>query len=639
VLSFLLITTNCSDDNEVVSFLPELTTQEVTNFTESSVTITGVITNNGNSEITQKGITWSTTTVDPDLKDNKTELGKGSKSFSSTIENLKAGTTYYARAYATNNVGTNYGKTILFQTHSDTIKLVTSNAIEITEVSAKIGGTIINNDSSKIIEKGICWTTTSLEPTIADNLTKEGAGNDYFISELTELQSGTTYYARLYVTTVDGINYGNTILFQTELTLSNQNKDALLLPSIQYFLRNYENNLYYDIFHTDLKNILEFKINSYPGTKKRGYRITPTNLTDISSTAELKDDFGNIIETKKFTSKISDETKTNPINLLLIGNSLTQEGVYPFKIKEESKGITFLGTRRGSTRYSTNFPNREGKGGWTLTRFINDKYSTSGQSPFVHPVDPYTYYGETKFWHEVLKPYPSYGYEDYGDIASELGFDSLTGLKKSPNINDVMYFSQSAENVYKRYNGVNWVEIDENTLNFSFNVSKYKSTYKIATPDLVSVMLGINDFIFYENQEAVRNEFYLRWKKNLETMINGFKNDNASVDFVICLNGVGAGQSGWTSTTQTKEKYDLAQKELRKLLIKHFDNRTRENIYLVDTGASLDPIYGYPSTTDLPFQGYTGDSTILKVTDNVHPSSDGYGQIGIKLLAIIQKLR
>lgn len=420
--------------------------------------------------------------------------------------------------------------------------------------------------------------------------------------------------------------------------LNDLNKDEILSPSFQYFLRNFENNLYNSIFHKDKNNYLKFNLTGYTGSKARGFRLTPTVLSDVASTIELRDVFGNLIDSKNFTSKITDETVSTPVKVLPIGNSLTHEGVYPYTIEQESTGITFLGTRRGSTRYPYSAPPREGKGGWTLTRFINDKFSASGQSPFVHPVDPYVYYGETKFWFEVLKTNPTYGYEDYKDIANELGFDSATGLKTNPNVNDVMYFSQTAENVYKRWDGSAWVNIDESTLAFTFNPAKYRSTYNIQQPDVVPVMLGINDFVFASSPKAVFNDFYLNWKSNLDIMINGFKSDNPNVKFVICLNGPGADQSGWSAKTQKVEMYDLIQKELRRLLIKHYDNRTAENIYLIDTGASFDPIYGYPSTTEIPFSGYTGNLTMFKATDDVHPK-DGYIQMGIKLLALIQYLR
>lgn len=220
-LFLLLIATNCTENenNEPTTFLPELSTQKPTNLTENTVTMGGTITDNGNSEISQKGITWSTTSVEPDLNDSKTEHGSGSEAFSSTMENLEAGTTYYARAYATNAVGTNYGKTILFQTHLGDIELSTLDATEITEVSAIISSTITNNGSKEITEKGICWATTSLTPTINDNIIKQGTGNENFTSSLIDLQPGTIYYVRTYATTADGTNYGNTIVFQTGLPL------------------------------------------------------------------------------------------------------------------------------------------------------------------------------------------------------------------------------------------------------------------------------------------------------------------------------------------------------------------------------------------------------------------------------------
>jgi uncharacterized protein (TIGR02145 family) len=55
---------------------------------------------------------------DPTTTDFKTIDGTGTGSFTSVITGLEENTTYYARAYATNNVGTAYGTEINFTTAS-----------------------------------------------------------------------------------------------------------------------------------------------------------------------------------------------------------------------------------------------------------------------------------------------------------------------------------------------------------------------------------------------------------------------------------------------------------------------------------------------------------------------------------------
>jgi len=73
----------------------------------------GVISSDGGSAITLRGICWSTTPY-PSIADDTTLNGSGTGSFSSVINDLEYNTTYYLRAYATNSNGTGYGDELSF---------------------------------------------------------------------------------------------------------------------------------------------------------------------------------------------------------------------------------------------------------------------------------------------------------------------------------------------------------------------------------------------------------------------------------------------------------------------------------------------------------------------------------------------
>lgn len=97
---------------------PIVTTNSISSLSTNSVTSGGVITDNGNSAITQSGLVWST---DPNPTIASTNGGgitnEGSNSaFQTTITGLLENTTYYLRAYATNSIGTSYGNQITFNT-------------------------------------------------------------------------------------------------------------------------------------------------------------------------------------------------------------------------------------------------------------------------------------------------------------------------------------------------------------------------------------------------------------------------------------------------------------------------------------------------------------------------------------------
>jgi hypothetical protein len=92
---------------------PSLSTESVTKITSNSCTCGGTIYTEGRSPITGRGICWSTQSY-PTISDNRTSDGTGTGTFVSNISGLKASTTYYIRAYATNDYATAYGNEVSF---------------------------------------------------------------------------------------------------------------------------------------------------------------------------------------------------------------------------------------------------------------------------------------------------------------------------------------------------------------------------------------------------------------------------------------------------------------------------------------------------------------------------------------------
>jgi hypothetical protein len=101
---------------------PILSTGAVSSVTEVSAISGGNITFDGGGAITARGVCWSTST-NPTTADSITTDGSGSGAFVSNLTGLVPATTYYARAYATNNRGTAYGEELSFTTITYSIGL------------------------------------------------------------------------------------------------------------------------------------------------------------------------------------------------------------------------------------------------------------------------------------------------------------------------------------------------------------------------------------------------------------------------------------------------------------------------------------------------------------------------------------
>ena len=97
-------------------------------------------------------------------------------------------------------------------------------------MSATVQGNIVSLGSSDVKNYGHVWSRRS-EPTIeqaGDSITKAGVRLTpiVFISNLTNLQANTTYYARAYATNEEGTSYSKAVSFKTngiptDITLSN----------------------------------------------------------------------------------------------------------------------------------------------------------------------------------------------------------------------------------------------------------------------------------------------------------------------------------------------------------------------------------------------------------------------------------
>jgi uncharacterized delta-60 repeat protein len=137
--------TNKSDTvkAEIVPVIPvSVSTGAVTEIAATSSKVSGNISNAGGGTVTSRGICWSTTPI-PTVNSSKTTEGTGAGEFTSTLTNLLAGTTYYARAYGENSRGIVYGSQITFTTPKDCFDLETGFNDNVTSILTQPDGKIL----------------------------------------------------------------------------------------------------------------------------------------------------------------------------------------------------------------------------------------------------------------------------------------------------------------------------------------------------------------------------------------------------------------------------------------------------------------------------------------------------------------
>ncbi len=185
---------------------PGVTTNDVTDITQTSASCGGAMTYAGGAAVTAKGLCYSTL-ENPTTDDNVIAGGTGTGAFSGELTGLLSNTTYYIRAYATNSVGTNYGEQKTFTTLPYLVPTI--EAVEPTAVSYytfTCGGNVTDEGTYAVTARGLCWATTP-NPTISNPYIALGNGTGSFFHTFTDLTANTTYYVRAYAINSVGIAY------------------------------------------------------------------------------------------------------------------------------------------------------------------------------------------------------------------------------------------------------------------------------------------------------------------------------------------------------------------------------------------------------------------------------------------------
>ncbi|QJD78771.1 putative Ig domain-containing protein [Spirosoma rhododendri] len=90
----------------------------------TSATLGGNVTADGGATVTERGIVYVAGSGTPTTSNTKVVIGNGPGSFSQQVTNLTLGTTYTARAYAINSIGTSYGNNVTFTTNTTVTSII-----------------------------------------------------------------------------------------------------------------------------------------------------------------------------------------------------------------------------------------------------------------------------------------------------------------------------------------------------------------------------------------------------------------------------------------------------------------------------------------------------------------------------------
>ncbi|MBQ4109367.1 MAG: SGNH/GDSL hydrolase family protein [Clostridia bacterium] len=430
-----------------------------------------------------------------------------------------------------------------------------------------------------------------------------------------------------------------------------KNKVNIILPEKLYFLRANPNlygaygfcsphgqaeyNLYYRNFIYPFDENLDIEMKCEFGTKYIN-RWSFDGVCDKDSfTMEINvySAFGELLATKKSIVYMVSESR-KPFGLLCIGDSMTRSGAYITHVAERLQSLNTIGTKCYDGK---NFS--EGRGGWRTEYYMDFTNGEHSFSPFLFPktVSGDKYLGDIKFWNKVIldevDDYVCTGLKAVPEYLGLKEFDEK-GFPVNFNDGDVVY----NDGLHIAENG-KWVSFeDEFDFDFSKYVERYRNYKGMHKIDAVSILLGTNDLYFvpYAELESKIAESL----SNFEKIIDSVKKYDNNIKIIINMPILGAGAwDGEAAPPDATVKHQrFAILSMCDAIIEKWDNEKsiEKGIYISPMMNFLDMVDGFKKGS-VKKNKYT-DLTELFFADWIHPSLNGYRQMGDVLTGVVSYL-
>ncbi len=229
---------------------PTVTTQAVSSIAITTATGNGTITSLGDPLPNAYGVCWNTTGT-PTISDSKADNGAASATgaYTASMTSLSANTTYYVRAFATNEAGTTYGNEVSFETDAIPLpNIAFSN-------TASSGLESVSSASLQVELSAASASDVTVDYAVTG--TAAGSGTDYALANGTlTITAGNTTSSITIASIVDDVldESDESVI----ITLSNP-VNATLGTNTEYTYIITDND-----DATDLEDISEGKVSVYP---------------------------------------------------------------------------------------------------------------------------------------------------------------------------------------------------------------------------------------------------------------------------------------------------------------------------------------------------------------------------------------
>ncbi len=415
-------------------------------------------------------------------------------------------------------------------------------------------------------------------------------------------------------------------LYTSQAQISTENK--ISLPAKQYMLERCENKIFVQTFmkYGDLRgDIVRFEgdANYEKGGRMENYVSFKKPISGDKMEVKLYDGRSFTIKESAVTEIITAKPNVGAerVNIQFLGDSYTR-GCY-FRSAFIDSGLvpnaSLIGTRKVG---DCEGQYHEGRGGWKVSTYFSQSPSNKVfHNPYYQPVGKQRYWGSVEFWKQAV------AIEKEGSAGLDFNtryhcgdYDTrrfkADGYLAKPKKGDLMYSIEEKE--YMEWNGRKWKKEDEPS-SWIFDYSKYLDMWEFEAPEFLVVMLGLNDF----RDQTLPLDFKV-WNERVTEILTSYRRAVPNGRLLLCTPCTSCGtlnnESGAFTTRQNTTMWYV-----RENIIRVFDGREKEGIYVVDASATIDNENGY--NTKGAYQ-----------VGNPHPYPN-YPALGVPIAACVQYYR
>jgi hypothetical protein len=183
-----------------------------------SIRVSAFVSLDGGEPVTSRGFCISKTTNPTLLTSTIVSVGKGTLNYEYLFQNLQPKTNYFIRPYATNSLGTAYGKQIEVTTEVGAVKIDPVQILNVGASGARLSANISSAEGGTVSRRGFVISKTP-EPFLYNATVLEGGkGTGPYSYDVSGLELGTTYYVKAFGINESSANSGVTHTNQVSFT-------------------------------------------------------------------------------------------------------------------------------------------------------------------------------------------------------------------------------------------------------------------------------------------------------------------------------------------------------------------------------------------------------------------------------------